>query len=260
MNLKYKAYLNAPRVKNWNRRANKLARKYRKFEDSEKYSIDFRHKFIAKKTSKFFKILNVDLEVIGFENLPKAPAILAPNHSSLIDPILIFTSLLNPDKSPDAEDGIPLFLSKADVAKNKHAKGYASLLNTFYIDRNKPREAVKQLDEMAEFAKNNKRYSVIFPEGTRSKDGKVNEFKSGAFRTAKKTYVPIVPVTINNAPAILDFNRTGKLKVQVIFHKALKPMSFMSHDTKSIAKNVRKIVEKSWVKPQSIRASNEKKV
>ena len=260
MKLKIKAALSAPRMKYWQLRANKHGRKYTKFPESEKFGIAWRHSFVLKKAIKTIKALNIELEVIGYDNLPKAPAILAPNHASILDPILMVAALKNPDQSPDASDGIPLFLAKDDIGKNKKTKGYAALIDTYFIDRNKPREAIEQLDLMAEFGKVNKRYSIIFPEGTRSKDGTIHDFKGGAFRSAKKSFTPIVPVTINNAPAAADMERTEKLKVQIIFHPQIKPMSFISQDTKDIAINVKKIVEKSWVKPQATTSSIEKKV
>lgn len=259
MNLKLKAMLKAPKVKNWNRKSRKIGKKYTKFPEDEKLSIEYRYNFIFKRMKKMMKILNVELEIIGYDNLPKAPAVIAPNHSSSMDPGLIMLALENPDPSPDAVDGIPLFLAKKEILKDKKAKGYAQMLDTFYIDRKNPRQAIIELDNMSEFAKKHKRYEVIFPEGTRTKDGKINEFKGGAFRSAKRSFVPIVPVTINNALAITDLNRKGKLKVQVIFHKPIKPMTFITQETKQIAVNVQKVVESAWVKPQGKRSSREDK-
>ncbi|BBH51989.1 lysophospholipid acyltransferase family protein [Fluviispira sanaruensis] len=44
---------------------------------------------------------------------------------------------------------------------------------------------------------------VFFPEGTRSEDGKIKEFKSGAFRLAKALHVPVVPITLNGCANLL---------------------------------------------------------
>ena len=256
---KIKLAINTPRIANWNRRARKHGKKYAKFPETEKYSQSWRNNFVLKKSKKILKIFNVELEVIGYENLPKAPSVLAPNHSSSLDPALVIAALENPDHSPDAQDGYASFLAKDDIKKNRKAKGYAQLMDTFFIDRKSPRKAVLEIDKMSTFTKENKRYEVIFPEGTRSKNGEINEFKGGAFRTAKKGFRSIVPVTINNALSITDTSRKGKLKVQVIFHKPIKPMSFMAQDTKSIATNTQRIVASAWVKPEGKRSETENK-
>ena len=133
-------------------------------------------------------------------------------------------------------------------------------MNTFYIDRENPRAALDTLDEMTKFAKDNKKHIVIFPEGTRSKDGNLNEFKGGAFKVAKQAFLPIVPVTINNSLAAADKNRAEKLTVTITFHPVMKPMSFMTSETKDIAARVQKVVASKWVKPQGVRSENEKMV
>ena len=259
MNLKLKVILNSPRIWNWNRKARKHGKKYIKFQNEDKHSPEFRNKFVLKRAKKLAKILNVEIEVIGKENISKAPLIFAPNHSSSFDPALIMLAMQDDVEGADKKFRMPLFLSKDDVKKSRKYKGYANLLDTFYIDRNNPREAVKEIDKMGEYGQKNKRYEVIFPEGTRSEDGTIGEFKAGAFRVAKKYFLPIIPVTINNALSISDTSRKGKLKVQVIFHKQMKPMSFITLETKQIAKNVKTIVESKWTKPEGERSQKEGK-
>lgn len=65
------------------------------------------------------------------------------------------------------------------------------------IDRDNPREAVKALDEAKKRLEKGKSI-VLFPEGTRSQDGRLKAFKSGGFRLAIKTGKPILPVAISN--------------------------------------------------------------
>lgn len=70
------------------------------------------------------------------------------------------------------------------------------------IDRGKARDAMKSLDEAA--GRIRKGASVIlFAEGTRTRDGKLQPFKRGAFTLAAKAGIPIVPVTINNTFKIM---------------------------------------------------------
>lgn len=251
MNTKFKGLINLPRINRWNRKARKHGKKYLKFNDNEKYPAQWRNDWILKRMKKMLNILDAELEVIGFENLPKAPAILIPNHSSSMDPGIIIAALENPNKGPDYINSMPIFLAKSELENHKKSKGYAKLLDTVFIDRKNPRDALLKIDKLATLSKEMKKYQVIFPEGTRTKDGTIGEFKSGAFKTAKKWFMPIVPVTINNAFSLTNLERgKGKLKIQVIFHSYIKPIDFITQDTKQIAKNVKKIIAKSWVKPQ----------
>ena len=230
-------------------RTKKIGKKYLKYEDEEKYPAQWRNDWSLKKTKKIAKKLMIELTVKGFDNLPKGGAILVPNHSSSIDPGIILMSLENPSKVSTDLNKLSVFIAKDDIRDNKKIKGFASLLNTFYIDRKSPRKALKEIDKFGDFVKKEKKYGIIFAEGTRSKDGKIQEFKGGAFRVAKKNLLPIVPVTINNAIGISNLSRTKPIKVEVIFGKPIKPMSLMTMDTKTIAAKVEKLVKKNWKAP-----------
>ena len=70
------------------------------------------------------------------------------------------------------------------------------------IDRGKARDAMKSLDEAAERMRNGASV-ILFAEGTRTKDGKLQPFKRGAFTLAAKAGIPIIPVTINHTFKIL---------------------------------------------------------
>ena len=78
------------------------------------------------------------------------------------------------------------------------------------IDRSHGRQAIKSLDEAAE--KIGAGTSVIiFPEGTRSPDGQLHDFKAGAMLLAIKSGVPVVPVAITGTHEILP---KGKLMMK----------------------------------------------
>lgn len=78
------------------------------------------------------------------------------------------------------------------------------------IDRSNPRDAIASIERAVKSIREG--HSVIlFPEGTRTRDGKMQPFKRGAFLLAVKAGVPVVPVTINNTFGILP---KGSLKVK----------------------------------------------
>jgi 1-acyl-sn-glycerol-3-phosphate acyltransferase len=74
------------------------------------------------------------------------------------------------------------------------------------IDRAKGTEAARSLDEAAMKFKSGASV-LLFGEGTRTKDGKLQPFKRGAFNLAVKAGIPIIPLTINGSFKILPKNK-----------------------------------------------------
>ncbi|KAF3451193.1 hypothetical protein FNV43_RR07286 [Rhamnella rubrinervis] len=65
----------------------------------------------------------------------------------------------------------------------------------------------------------------FFPEGTRSKDGKLGAFKKGAFSVAAKTKVPVVPITLIGTGKLMPAGMEGILNsgsVKVVIHKPIE--------------------------------------
>lgn len=79
------------------------------------------------------------------------------------------------------------------------------------IDRSNPRKGRKSMDQAAIAIKKHKRCVVGFPEGTRSRSGKMAEFKLGLFGLAIQTGIDIVPMAIHG---ILQILRRGSLMVR----------------------------------------------
>ena len=78
------------------------------------------------------------------------------------------------------------------------------------LDRNNDRAALKTILKCIQLLKEDKASIVVFPEGYTSKDGKLHPFRSGVFKIAQKTNVPIVICTIQNTRQI--FKNLKKLK------------------------------------------------
>ena len=86
---------------------------------------------------------------------------------------------------------------------------------------------------------------LIFPEGTRSKDGNnVGEFKGGSFKPAVKTKCPIVPIALIDSFKPFDTNSIQPVEVQVHFLEPLYYEEYKDMKTTEIAEEVRRrIVE-----------------
>jgi 1-acyl-sn-glycerol-3-phosphate acyltransferase len=73
---------------------------------------------------------------------------------------------------------------------------------------------------------------TVFPEGTRSRDGKLLPFKKGPFHLAMETGVPVVPMTILNSYELMPKGQSYALPgvVRVIFHPPIDPRQFRDKD------------------------------
>lgn len=101
------------------------------------------------------------------------------------------------------------------------------------IDRKNPRQALPAMLNFAEYIENTKRAAVIFPEGTRSKDGRPKPFKTKGLEVLlKKTPSAVVlPLTVNNSWKMLRYGRFPMgLGNHITFtaHKPLELANFTS--------------------------------
>ena len=101
------------------------------------------------------------------------------------------------------------------VAKKELSKGIPSVSHNLrhggsvLIDRKNPRQALPAMMEFGEYIENTKRAAVIFPEGTRSKDGNPKPFKTKGLEVLLKK-VPsalIIPITVNNSWKMLRYGK-----------------------------------------------------
>ena len=133
-------------------------------------------------------------EIENRANLPEGkPLIFVSNHQGLYDIIGIGWFLRKYH---------PKYVSKIELGKRIPSVSYN--LNhggSVLIDRNDPKQALPALKKMAEYIEANNRSVVIFPEGTRSRNGKPGSFAPSGLKILCK-YAPnalVVPVTINNS-------------------------------------------------------------
>ena len=101
----------------------------------------------------------------------------------------------------------------------------------------------ESIQKMAEVLRK-KRNLIIFPEGTRTKDGKMGDFKKTFAILSRELNIPVVPVTINGAFKALPkgsfFPKPFK-KIKVEFHKPIFPEN---HSYDSLSDTVRNKIER----------------
>lgn len=143
----------------------------------------------------------VRVESHGVEHIPsKGPVILISNHQSNYDMLALLLSIPRPFRvvAKRLLFRIPIF-------------GWClSLAGMIPIDRDKRARAIQSLDRAAERVRSGEPV-LLFPEGTRSPDGRLLPFKKGAFVIAVKAGVPIVPVSVAGGAHILP---KGSIRVR----------------------------------------------
>lgn len=150
----------------------------------------------------------------GLERLPEGGAILVSNHQSLLD-IPLFLSVFRKEIK---------FLAKRELGEIPLFGKSMAYAGNLFIDREDPRDAVHLMREAVRRIRKGQ-VVVIFPEGTRSADGSIGEFKPGAFYLAQKAGVPVLPVYIDGGLRALPKGsllfRPADLVVRV-----LEPLTF----------------------------------
>lgn len=99
------------------------------------------------------------------------------------------------------------------------------------VDRRDPAKAHASVDRAAALLREGRPF-VSFPEGTRSRDGRLGEFKKGVFIMAIKAQKPVVPITILNSNAIQPPGayRIHPGRVEVIFHDPIPTLGLTLED------------------------------
>lgn len=119
------------------------------------------------------------------------------------------------------------------------------------VDRTSPKDAMRGLEKAAEQIRGGASV-LLFVEGTRTRNGKLQAFKRGAFVLATKSGVPVVPVTINHSFKILP---KGSLKVQPTDIEIIldDPIETRAYDgkagEKALMNEVRLHIERNFVEP-----------
>lgn len=132
------------------------------------------------------KIAGINISVSGKENVPNdRPVIFVSNHFSHLDIGCLCYSL---PKNLH-------FIGKKELIWTPVVGWYMWVAGHIFVDRSNRNKAVKSIAKAAKKINDGKSV-VLFAEGTRSKTGKVESFKKGAFHLALQSDVDIVPVSI----------------------------------------------------------------
>ncbi len=151
------------------------------------------------------------LETRGVQNLPKdGPFMICPNHLSYIDPFVVLSVV------PFGVFKKVFFVGASEYFATWYMKLLGKLANIVPVD---PDAHLLTAMKVGGFGLRQGRILCIFPEGARSFDGELKEFKKGAAILSREVAVPIVPVALHGAYEVWarDSRRIRAHKVKLAF-------------------------------------------
>ena len=177
---------------------------------------------------------NVDLQVFGKENLPEQDGfVLYANHQGMFDVVAL---------ASDWERPLAAVLKKelADVPLLKQIR---QCTYSFAMDREDVRQSLTVIKGVTEEVLKGRNY-LIFPEGTRSRNGNVmGEFHGGSFRAAMKAQCPIVPVCFIDSFKVLDQKGSKRVSVQMHYLKPIPYEEYKDLKTVDVAELVKSRIQ-----------------
>lgn len=178
----------------------------------------------------------VKIDVHGQENIPREENfVFFPNHQGLFDVLSII----------EASDRPFSVVAKIEVKNIFFLKQVFAIMKAKFMDRDDVRQSLKVILSVTDEVKAGRNF-LIFPEGTRSKNGNhPGDFKGGSFKCAMNARCPIVPVAMLNSYQAFDTNSIHPVTVQVHFLDPLYYEDYKDMKSTEIAKIVRaRIVER----------------
>lgn len=144
------------------------------------------------------KITGVRVRVQGLAGSDfSKPLVMVCNHLSNLDGPLLFSAL----------PGYPRALIKSEARQIPLVGWMLKRTGFIFVDRENPPQRQEALGTAVEKIKK-KRYSfLVFPEGTRSRDGRAHDFKKGGFKIALAAGVPVLPIRISGSHQLLPPGR-----------------------------------------------------
>jgi len=190
------------------------------------------------------KVSGMKLEVAGHERIdPKAQYIFVGNHTSAFDIPAVYWALRN----------------KLGMLAKKQLKyipffGWAMwAAGHFFVDRKDHKKAIAVMDQVAQLLSEQKDHSlVIFPEGTRGLDEKLQRFKKGAFILSLETGIPIVPVVINGSFIAMPkkSNRIHPTTIRISILDPLDPAQYSLDSRDQYVQDVHQLFVEHYTTPQ----------
>jgi 1-acyl-sn-glycerol-3-phosphate acyltransferase len=177
----------------------------------------------------------IHLKIRGLEKLdPNRGYVYVGNHRSHVDAAVVFKTV----------PGDVRFLIKKEVFRIPLLSFALRTMGMIEVDRSNPEASAKSIDRAVAEIQDG-RSVILFPEGTRSRHGKILPFKKGAFVLAIKSQSPIAPFTVIGAEQALppDTILLYGGNVELVFHDPIETYSLTLEDREELLQEARRRVE-----------------
>jgi 1-acyl-sn-glycerol-3-phosphate acyltransferase len=182
-------------------------------------------------------VSDVKVKVSGLEHLDKEnPYIYMSNHQGSYDIFALLSCLPVQFR----------WIAKKELFAIPILGWAMSAANYISIDRSEMRKALKSIERAAGKIRGGVSV-VIFPEGTRSRDGFIQPFKRGGFTLALKSGVPIIPITINGSRDVMprDSMRVRPGEIRVTIDRSVETSPYSLKERNVLMEKIRGILERN---------------
>lgn len=187
-------------------------------------------------TSLAMFFLRVKINVTGAEQIPKSSYLFVGNHRSNFDPLIAWHIF---------EESNLAFISKPDNFDVPIFGKYVKRCCFMGIDRSSPRQSMTVINAAADLIRCGEVSVGVYPEGTRSFDGKLLPFHNGVLKTAIKAKCPIVVVGMEGTEKIHENTPFRRSVVDVKVIKVINPDGRTTQELGDMVKDCLKPYDKS---------------
>ena len=178
---------------------------------------------------------HITLKTFGKENIPEENGFMMyANHQGMFDIIALAVTCDKPWAA----------VMKQELYKMPLLKQMAECTKSLPMDRENIRQSMSVIQTVTEEVKGGRNY-LIFPEGTRSKNGNhMAAFHGGSFKCALKAKCPIVPIALVDSFKVLDQKGSKPVTVQIHFLNPIPYEEYQDLSATELAKMVQRRIEK----------------
>jgi acyl carrier protein len=141
----------------------------------------------------FLWLSGVPVVVRGLENLPAAPAVIVPNHTSYMDGVVLMAVL---------KYNRYAYVAKSEFLANFFMRTFLGGLGSVFVERFDVQKSAEHADELVAAARRGVSL-ILFPEGTFRHHAGLLAFRTGAFQVAVQAGIPVVPVGLRGVRSLL---------------------------------------------------------
>lgn len=190
---------------------------------------------LQKLLRKILKLLGIKMEVQGCTMYDEAVVYIG-NHRSNFDSLMMIAIMDRP----------LMFIGKSEIKKFPFVGKWFVDIGCLFLERDDIKKSIEVINQGIERVENG--YSiVIFPEGGRTKEEEVKDFKAGSFKLAFKTNAHIVPVSFYNSEECYErYYRFRPANVSIHIGEIVDPKELELNNTVQIAKHLHTVISQTY--------------